>query len=227
MSATTRWARAAVLAAVVLGFGSVAHVTADGHLPGLPGMSAVGLLCLVACFLLLARPASALRIVALTVAGQASVHVLLTMVAGHGPAAAPRPTARLSVVPSVPEGRRTGSLQDFYASALPAPSGHGGTDPIGHLLADFTAANAPMMTAHLAAAVVVGLWLALGERALWTLVALAAGALTGRLALLVAGVVVPRVRSGLAAPARTVPLPTPLRVARPVVRRGPPALLAA
>jgi hypothetical protein len=41
-------------------------------------------------------------------------------------------------------------------------------------MADLTGAHAVMALAHLAAAVLVGLWLAVGERALWHLVVLAA-----------------------------------------------------
>ena len=45
--------------------------------------------------------------------------------------------------------------------------------PVMHLVADMTGPHAAMALAHLAAAAVVGLWLALGERALWTVIALA------------------------------------------------------
>ena len=100
---------------------------------------------------------------------------------------------------------------------------------VRHLVADLTGAHAPMMIVHLLAATLVGLWLAVGERGLWALVALAAGAVVPRLRVLLAAV--------LARPSlpRAVPVgalrplaPAPLASLAPcVVRRGPPALVAA
>jgi hypothetical protein len=84
-----------------------------------------------------------------------------------------------------------------------------------------------MMAAHLAAAAAVGIWLAVGERTLWTLLALAAGVLLRPLLLAVAWF---RLAVGHrpAAPVFSVlvALPALDRLARSVRRRGPPALLA-
>jgi hypothetical protein len=127
-------------------------------------------------------------------------------------------------------GRRTGSLLDQYTAARPVadtelvlPAG------MRHLVADLTGAHAPMMVVHLLAAALVGLWLAVGERALWALVALAAGAAVPRLALLLAAVVArPSFPRRVPVAALRPPAPPRLAVlARCVVRRGPPALLAA
>ena len=79
-----------------------------------------------------------------------------------------------------------------------------------------------MMAAHLAAAALVALWLAHGERCLWTVIALAAGVL---LALLDRPVPLPapalvRATAVLRAPAVV------RRLARSLDRRGPPLLLA-
>lgn len=200
VSAPLTLLRAAMLTVVVVGFGTVAHVSADGRLPSVPGFVALTLLCLAASVALMSRPAGALRIVTLTVLGQAGVHVALTLVAGHG------------AVPT-------------HGHAVES---HAQTGPLAHLLSDLTAANAPMLALHLAAALGVGLWLAVGERALWTVLALTGASLVGVLAL--AGVVVrPLVGPGRTAPAPHcyVPPRRPAAVVRCVVRRGPPALLAA
>ncbi|SDD94811.1 hypothetical protein [Nocardioides lianchengensis] len=218
------WCRALLVAGVAFFLGVAGHVTADGLLPG-PATLAVLLVFTVLLSLpLLARPASRLRLVAMTVGGQALLHLALTVSGGHvgdraaGAAAVPRRTTALSDLPVV-GGQRQGSLLDAYAAA---PGGHPAstpTLPVGHLLHDLSA-HAPMMAAHLAAAGLVGLWLAYGERCLWTVLAL-----TGRRVLLVPLLVLPVLEE----PARRRPVvvaPRPdLRsrwLAQPLSRRGPP-----
>ena len=231
MHSSVRWPRALALAAVATATGVAAHGYADGLLPSVPALVAILAVCTVGVAALLGGPASTLRVVLLTVGGQTFIHAALAMTAGH---AGDHTVSPARVAPQVPvdagNGRRTGSLLDQYTAAQPAadtelvlPAG------VRHLVADLTGAHAPMMVVHLLAAALVGLWLAVGERALWALVALAAGAVVPRLGLLLAAV--------LARPAspRTVPVaalwpPVPPRLtvlARCVVRRGPPALLAA
>ncbi len=142
---------------------------------------------------------------------------LLTLTSGHR---GDTPGAVTPVTPVLPAPSSCGSLHDQYAASLPVVAG---ADP--HLAGDLVA-HAPMMAAHLAAAVLVGLWLASGERALWTLIALASSGPTRLVALFAAAVATP-------VPVRVLPLPEirPLSqtvvLARSVVRRGPPALLAA
>ena len=232
VDSSLRWPRAFALAAVATTTGVAAHGYADGLLPSVPVLVAIFAVCTAAVAAMLGGPASTVRVVLLTVGGQTFIHAALTMTAGHaGDHAA---TAPARVAPPVPldagAGRRTGSLLDQYTAARP-PADTELVLPAGvrHLIADMTGAHAPMMVVHLVAAALVGLWLAVGERTLWALVALAAGAAVPRLGLLLAAVV--------ARPAvpRTVPVaglrppvpPRPTDLARCVVRRGPPALLAA
>jgi hypothetical protein len=112
--------------------------------------------------------------------------------------------------------------------------------PVQHLLADLTGPHALMALAHFAAAAVIGLWLAVGERALWTVLALTADGVRGlvRHALAARRSVVAARSAVLAAflqlsRSRLVTVESPhlpprwLVLARSVVRRGPPALLAA
>jgi len=83
-----------------------------------------------------------------------------------------------------------------------------------------------LVAAHLAAGVAVALWLAVGERALWTVIGLAGRLALRALVALRALGAVPLVRP-LPVP-DSVPVGTGLRIlSRCVVRRGPPLLLAA
>ncbi len=105
---------------------------------------------------------------------------------------------------------------------------------VGHLVEHTVAQGPLMLLAHTLGAVALGLWLAVGESALWHLVVLAG--VRVRIALVVTGALV-RVRVsvlGALDAARRLPVPVPVRLPLPdtlphrlVVRRGPPALLAA
>lgn len=224
VSTTLRWWRALALAFVVLGTGAVAHVTADGRLPSASGMFWLFVATTVVIAMLLGRPASTLRVVVLTVGGQAAVHAVLTMSAGHAgdpvAAAAPRPQ------PRVFDPNAAGTLYEQYEATRPQVEAQLAVpEGVVHLFSDLTGPHAPMMVVHMLAAAVVGLWLAVGEHALWTLVALAVV------------VVVPVLRAALGVPpARTphtsathaVAVPRHLVVlARSLARRGPPVLLPA
>lgn len=223
------WARGVLVAFVACFLGAAGHVTADGLLPGPAWLVVLFLVATALAVALLARPASTRRIVLLLVGGQTLVHLFLTVTAGHRGDARPAATRHLtpSALPTV-DGHRVGSLQDQYhatiGSAPVQPS-----LPVGHLAADLSA-HAPMMAAHLLAAVLLGLWLAVGERSLWTLVALGSAALLRPLLLawaLVHARVVTPVTDLVSLPDGPAGTGTSARLARCVVRRGPPALLAA
>lgn len=209
------WARAVLLASVTVFLGTAGHVTADGLLPGPGAMAVLYAVAVVCSAALLARPATATRLVVLLVGGQTLVHVVLSAAAGHAGDTQATMTARAGdlALPTV-DGRRTGSLLDAYdAGTTHAASGP--SLPIGHLLEHLTG-HAPMMAAHLVVAVLVGLWLAVGERALFTLLALAVRIVVARLRPLPVAT-----RPALPAAAPAVPLFS-FVLARAVVRRGPP-----
>ncbi|GAA4382052.1 hypothetical protein GCM10023146_44360 [Nocardioides caricicola] len=217
------WARAFLLAFVACFLGVTGHVTADGLLPG-PGWLVV--LLVVGTLLslpLLARPASGLRLVVLLVGGQTLVHLFLTVTAGHTGDRVEAPVAHHSgrILPTV-DGHRIGTLQDQYDAMIGSATAQPAL-PVGHLVSDLSA-HAPMMAVHLLAAALVGLWLAVGERSLWTLVALATAVLLRLVTPLLP--VLPE-RGLVTLPAEPVGLAAPHRLTRSVVRRGPPALLAA
>ena len=214
------WVRAALLAAVTMFLGVAAHVTADGLLPSVAWLVVLAALAVVPCAALLARPASTVRIVLTLAGGQALVHLALTVTAGHtthagaGHGHADGTRSHVDTAGSALETLQSGQL-----GATPGGLTAGGL--VGHLVD-----HAPMMLVHVLAAALVGLWLAVGERALWTLVALTGAVVLRPLLLLraLSGSAVSAVPVvGPAHPEPRTPAPTRL-LARCVVRRGPPLL---
>ena len=226
VDAAVLWVRALCVGSFAFLLGVAGHAMADGLLPGPTALVALLVFSVLVSVPVLTRPASGLRLAALLVAGQTFIHVCLTATAGHrgDPAAAaatpaPHPTG-LSQLPVV-DGRRVGSLQDAYLGGSDLSSSTP-TLPLAHLISDLQA-HAPMMVAHLVAAALVGLWLAQGERCLWTLVAL-----LGRQVLTLVRPVVPvRVAVGslVSYVAHRAPAgPRSVWLVRPDSRRGPPLL---
>ncbi len=242
------WLRAAVLGPVVLLSGAVSHVAADGLLPSPVVMAVVLVACTALSAALLRSRASALRLVALVVGGQAAAtHLLLSATAGHqdaasaaAPATGPAAGPALQAVAD-DAGRRVGSLSDDFdaASAAGGRAGEAVTagptsQVLGHLV-DHTLAQGPLMLlAHTLGAVALGLWLAAGESALWHLLVLAS--VRARVAVTLQVALLPLHASALGGldAARRLPVPPllllPLERTLPhrlVTRRGPPFLLAA
>lgn len=221
VDAAVLWFRALTVASVFFFLGVAGHVTADGRLPGLAVLATFFTMSVLLSVPLLSRPASAARLVAMVVGGQTVLHVALSVTAGHrGDVTAPAPsafspTSATGALPVV-DGRRVGSLQDAFDPMAGTDALAAGL-PVGHLVEDLRS-HATMMTAHLAVAVVVGLWLAVGERALWTLLALAGRRFAPRLV----------VHRPAHLPVRVSPVPVHLPVrttvwlAGPQSRRGPP-----
>ena len=142
--AALRWLRALLLATVALLAGSLAHASAGGRLPG---AARDGRRCWSSARgrwpRCCARAPPPAGVVLLLVLGQAAVHLLLTAGSGHH--------------------------EDEPVAVLTGPALW-----LHHLAEDLTARHAVMALAHaVAAAAVVGLWLARGEHALWLLVDLA------------------------------------------------------
>ena len=223
--ASVLWVRALFAGSFAFFLGTAGHLMADGLLPGTAFLVVLYAFTVALSVPVLVRPASRLRLLGLLVGGQTFIHLCLTLTAGHRgdpkapPATAPRNTgfAELPVV----DGRRVGSLQDAFVgtSAQPATTP---TLPIHHLVADLSA-HAPMMVAHLAAAALVALWLANGERCVLAVLAMTARLLVGLVRHPVLPVTAPvALRSSLTdvavAGCRDVLL------CRSVSRRGPPLL---
>lgn len=230
--AVLRWVRAALLGVVVVATGGIAHASSGGLLPGPVALVALQGAIICGCAALLGREASALRLLTILVAGQGLVHVFLAAAAGHRGDPSPLMTSGAQAAPVTPWDPRSGESYAQWSSHL-VGDGHAAEPAVpgwvAHLVSDVSA-RPVMALAHVLAAVVVGLWLALGERALWTLVRLAANRVAAaaswvaaRLsALPVAGISRCRLRQPLSSyldprPKRTVWACGP-------VTRGPPVL---
>lgn len=218
------WARATVVGLLAFGLGVLGHLSADGLLPGPTLLVALAVGSVLFSAPMLARRASRLRMVTLVVGGQTVTHLGLSMTAGHAgdvrPAVPPYHDGYAASLPVV-DGRRVGSLLDAYRVA--AEPAHSSTPSVpAHLIADLSA-HAPMMAAHLVASALVGLWLAHGERCLWTVLAL-----TGRRLVAawraVPSAVLPVVRRLAAVVDRAPEVPRRAWLVRPLSRRGPPLL---
>ncbi|WP_051247512.1 hypothetical protein [Nocardioides halotolerans] len=224
-SASVLWLRALFAGTFAFFLGTAGHLMADGLLPG-PAFLVMLYVVLVGLSVpVLARPASRLRTLGVLVGGQTVIHLCLTLSAGHvgdpeaSAASVPRGTG-FAPLPEV-DGRRVGSLQDAFVGSDAMPH-QTPTLPVHHLVADLSA-HAPMMAAHLAAATLVGLWLAYGERCLVRVVQLTARVLL-RLARPVLIVTVrPAPRPGWVADAVAAGLRSVL-LGPSVSRRGPPLL---
>ncbi|NPC96543.1 hypothetical protein [Nocardioides sp. zg-DK7169] len=247
MSTPLLWTRAVVLATAALGAGVVSHVAADGALPHLVALLALLGLSTAAAVPFLRSRAGTGRLVALVVGGQALTHVALSALAGHAgdrastAAAATAPAGPVLAPVTDSSGRRTGPLLDQYAAASGAAPGEHATDPlswatglVGHQLAHLAEQGPAMVLAHTLGAVALGLWLAVGETALWRLIHLGIARIeTATRAHLVLRAGLALVRDTLAAgrprpPATTVWRPAPDRLlGHDVARRGPPRLLPA
>ncbi|HTW13940.1 MAG TPA: hypothetical protein VMF51_02365 [Nocardioides sp.] len=218
------WLRALLVAGVAFFIGIAGHVTAEGLLPGPVALLFFFVFAVLLSAPLLNRPASRLRLVVMTVGGQALLHLALSVSGGHvgersgGAVVAPR-TTTLSDLPVV-NGQRHGSLLDAYAAGAGTSSAPAPALPVGHVLNDLTA-HAPMMLAHLVVAAVVGLWLARGERCLWTVLALTGRRLVLVLTTVLAPPVLTRSRRVPAAEA-DLPLLRSRWLSQPLSRRGPP-----
>jgi len=156
-----RGLRAGLLAAATLGVAVWAHRSADGNLPGATSLVIIWLCATAVVAPFLGRPASYRRVLALVLFGQFGLHLVLSVLAGHGPRPAPTPVTLYYAEHSM--------LADPGGVASPA-LGHADdlTSGLAGLLAELTSVDGlTMMAAHVGASIVLGLWLATGERLLW------------------------------------------------------------
>lgn len=161
-----------MLGSVAYGSGVVSHAVADGLLPGPFAMALLWVTCVLGAALTLTSRATAARLVVVVLAGQAWVHSVLSISGHRGdtplvPVAFPEPAAM-----GAPSGGAT-LLERFRTASESVP--HTAQDDwLAHQIAHFTSLTPAMLAAHLAGAAVMGLFLAVGEDALWRLLALAA-----------------------------------------------------
>lgn len=135
-----RWLRAALLSAVASLVGISGHVYAGGLLPDPVTIGALYVMGVVGCAFLLGQPASTLRVIGLTIGGQVAMHTALSLSGGH---------------------------VDKPAHGFPSPGQL--SHELSHLIAEAVWEHGTMTLVHIAASLAVALWLAAGERALWSL----------------------------------------------------------
>ena len=200
-----RWVRAAVLSLLVVASTLAAHGAGGGALPDLSMLVPVSALVTLGSAALLPHPLSWWWTAALLLAGQTALHGALQLLA------APVATAGVT-------GHAAGA-------GAPHPGGEPGVTAL-RAVTEWSA-DALMVGAHIAAAVLVGAWLAAGERAVWSVLALASVTTKNawlRLVRVLRASVVPT----LVPARRSAPWglePAPSRVDWPVsgvTRRGPP-----
>ncbi len=248
-SLALRWGRATVLAAVAASTGVLAHLSAGGLLPGAAGLVPIFGVSLVWSAALLGRPATTRRIVLMVMASQTFTHGALTAVAGHRGDHRVGSLARSAATPSplrppprtpvtvMDGGHRAPWSEQMHAAnpAAGAPVQLSVPAPVAHLVADFTGPHAAMAVAHLVGAALLGLWLARGERLVWSLVALSARTGANAISALVTAMRCPAALGHLGRVRRTATVSaTDAEASRPVrwftpaaALRGPPVLAGA
>jgi hypothetical protein len=159
MASALRWMRALALASVLVGTGVAGHVAAGAAMPAPAVLALLLVLATLVLAPVLGTPASSVRVALLVIGGQALLHVSLNLItrnpAGH--------TGAGMVMPDGPHGSMPMSGGMFHAAAAS-----------GETSVWMGSAHVGMLLAHLVAGLLLGLWLAAGERAAWTLVRLAA-----------------------------------------------------
>jgi hypothetical protein len=159
--AVLRRMRALTLPSVLFTTGLVGHAAAGGVTPATSVLVPLFVLTVVAVAQFVGAPTSPARSMALLVGGQGLLHAALQLLSGTG-------TTTTTVVGAA-AGMATVSSS---ASSHLMMHQQGVAASHGFVMSQTSGAHLVMLLAHLAAAVVVGLWLAAGERAFSTLLAL-------------------------------------------------------
>jgi hypothetical protein len=161
--AVLRWVRALMLPSVLFTSGLAGHIAAGGVTPAASALVPLFALTVLAVAAFALAPISPARAVVLMVGGQGLLHAALQLFGG------PRVTATMTIC-----GMGSG------VDAVSSPTGShlmmhsGAVAPHGFAMPSMTGGHLIMLLGHLAAAVVVGVWLAAGERAFGTVLVLAA-----------------------------------------------------
>jgi hypothetical protein len=160
--ALQRRVRVLTLPSVLFTSGLVGHAAAGGVTPAASVLIPLFVLTVVAVAPFVRAPTSPLRSVALLAGGQGLLHAALQLLSGTV-------TATTTV-----GGAATGLATESSSASSHVMMHHGAAASHGSVMSPMSDGHVVMLLAHLAAVVVVGLWLAAGERAFWTLLALTA-----------------------------------------------------
>jgi hypothetical protein len=215
--AVLRWVRALILPSVLFTSGLAGHIAAGGVTPAASALVPLFVLIVLALAAFATGPISPARAVVLMLGGQGLLHAAFQLFGGTAATAAMSMCGMASGVD--PASSSTGSHLMTHSGAS---ASHGLAISLvsgGHLM---------MLFGHLAAAVVVGVWLAAGERAFGTVLAIAARPIVD--AWRAVAVVARGGMGGLAGSCprflpgwvRQCAVPGRVWAAGPVSRRGPP-----
>jgi hypothetical protein len=159
--AVLRGMRVLTLPSVLFTTGLAGHVAGDGATPAGWVLAALFVLTVVAVAPFTDAALSPARVVALLVGGQGVLHAVLQLLGGTAVTATTMNGGASGGPVSSPSSSHLMMHPDSAASH-------------GFVMSPMTGGHLIMVLAHLAAAVVVWVWLAAGERALWMLLALIA-----------------------------------------------------
>jgi hypothetical protein len=152
--------RALTLPSVVFASGLVGHIAGGGSIPTGSVLVALFVLTAVAVAPLATAPLRPAATVALLIGGQGLLHAGLELLSS---AAVPAPTVMCGPSMGAMAAAPTTSCHVMMHGAAASPGPAMRVLSGGHLV---------MVLGHIAAAIVVGLWLAAGERVLWMLLGL-------------------------------------------------------
>jgi hypothetical protein len=159
--------RPLMLAAVIFTVGLVSHAAAHGAIPDASALLRLFVLTVLALAPLAGGSMSPTQVAALLLGGQGLLHVVFQLRGGSAAGAMPASCAAAMGAAAVPSPTSTHVLGSHLMTP-PGAASQGFAMPPGN------GGLAVMLLAHLAAAIVAGVWLAAGERLFWTLLALAA-----------------------------------------------------
>jgi hypothetical protein len=161
-SDAVRWVRALTLASVLFTGGLAGHAAADGFTPAISVLIPLFILTVVAVGPFVGAPMSPAQIVASLLGGQVLLHAALQLLGRNAIAGMTTPTLATDAF-------STSSFHHMSCHMMAYPAA-----PAAHDTALLADSHAVMLFAHLAAAMAVGVWLAAGERVVWTLLSLTA-----------------------------------------------------
>ena len=165
--AMLRWLRAATLPSVLFTSGLVSHAAAGGVIPGGSVLVPLFVLTVVAAAPFARAAITPMQAAALLIGGQGLLHAALHMMGDKaGTVTTTMCHGAMDAAGSSPTGPH------LISSHLMTPPGA----PASHSFAmsPVSSGQIIMPLAHLAAVVVVGVWLAAGDRAFWTFLIFAA-----------------------------------------------------
>jgi hypothetical protein len=156
--ALLRRVRALTLPSVLFTSGLAGHAAAGGVTPATSVLIPLFVLTVVAVAPFIGAPTSPLRSVSLLAGGQGLLHAAFQLLSG-------------TVGATTTVG---GVATESSSASSHLMMHHGAAASHGSVMSPMGDGHVVMLLAHLAAGVVVGLWLAAGERAFWTLLAVTA-----------------------------------------------------